>query len=300
MLGQARRKGTKLKHRGLSWQLSLHIAPAALASLAMLLASPASAEDASAPATENPEAIMAPVGSIGWVEFAADREKGNAFFSKVFGWTFEPFMDGYDTYAPAAGVGGGYRNAGEGDIPVLPFIIVADIDAKIAELTTAGSTVLLAKEAVGEGSIAVLTDATGNPLGLTDLTMPMDYLPDPFGDPAQLVPNAFCGIEIYGGDLAQARDFYSTHFGWTIEEPDGDYAGFDPPGGVGGVFQSHSPDASYVMYIWVDDVDPVLEAVAANGGTVAGDPGRAEGMPVFAYFLDPGGIMFGLMAPEGT
>lgn len=245
-------------------------------------------------------AAMAPVGSIGWIEFAANRETGNAFFSTVFGWQFEPYMDGYDIYAVPAGVGGGYRNAGEGDIPVLVFIVVADIDASIAALQAEGGELLLAKEPVGEGSIAVVTDCSGNPLGLTDLTTPLDYHPDPFGDPALLVPNAFCGIEIYGGDLETARGFYSRHFGWSMEEPAGEYMGFGAPAGVGGVFQSHSPQAAYVMYIWVEDVDPVLEAVAANGGSVLGEPGRAEGSPVFAYFNDPGGIMFGLMAPEGT
>lgn len=271
-----------------------------ISALASLLPAAAQAEAEAQPEPVAGNVPMAPVGSIGWLEFAADRESGNAFFSQVFGWTFEPYMDGYDIYSPATGLGGGYRNAGEDDIPVLPFIVVADIDAMLAALSAEGASVLLEKEPVGEGSIAVVTDCSGNPIGLTDLSTPLDYHPDPFGDPSRLVHGAFCGLEIYAADLAACSDFYSRHFGWAVEAPAGDYMGFDPHAGIGGVFQSHSPQAPYVAYIWVDDVDPVLELVTASGGQVLGEPGRAEGSPVFAYFTDPGGIMFGLMAPEGT
>lgn len=87
-------------------------------------------------------------------------------------------------------------------------------------------------------------------------------------------------------DADTVSEFYKDVIGWDIQEFDmggyNDYCMNDPETGetVAGVCHARGGNASlppqWLMYIYVDDLDKSLEAVAAKGGKVLGDK-RADG-----------------------
>jgi predicted enzyme related to lactoylglutathione lyase len=75
------------------------------------------------------------------------------------------------------------------------------------------------------------------------------------------------------------------------------YLGFNPGGGISGVFQSHTPSAPAVAYVYVPDVAATLTAIDAAGGRRTADPMSAPGMGTFGYFVDPSGTHVWLIGP---
>jgi predicted enzyme related to lactoylglutathione lyase len=124
----------------------------------------------------------------------------------------------------------------------------------------------------------------------------------------QIPDGAPCWIELLSSDPDRARSFYAELFGWTSEaggEEYGGYVNFSLGGRtIAGMMgrtpeMGDAPDA-WSIYFATDDVRKTVEAVEANGGTVAMPP-----MPVpadghlghFAFVSDPAGAFLGLWQP---
>ena len=75
------------------------------------------------------------------------------------------------------------------------------------------------------------------------------------------------------------------------------FVGFDAGAGIGGVFQSHSPAAKSMAYIYSADVPASIAAIEAAGGSRMGDPMPVPGMGTFGYFSDISGTVMGLIGP---
>ncbi len=114
----------------------------------------------------------------------------------------------------------------------------------------------------------------------------------------------FCWADLLPVDQARAIGFYRDLLGWSAEAggeefggyamahlgeqtPESTVAGINAPMGGGG------PPA-WTIYLATDDLDATLEAVAANGGSLAFGPHDIPGMGRTAYCLDPTGAGFGL------
>ncbi|MFD1505371.1 VOC family protein [Georgenia yuyongxinii] len=102
-------------------------------------------------------------------------------------------------------------------------------------------------------------------------------------------------------EVARAKVFYSTVFGWTFSSfgQDEDYAGVEAGGAlVGGLYKAppDSPTAPGVrVYVLVTDLEATLAAVEAAGGSVT-KPRTfiADGMGWWAEIADPDGWWLGL------
>ena len=114
-------------------------------------------------------------------------------------------------------------------------------------------------------------------------------------------------FEIPADDVARAKEFYSSIFGWQLQDmPEMDYTIVQTtavdenqmptaPGAINGGLMRRSQDTpSPVLTIDVESVDQALEQVEAAGGKVVRPRTEIPGMGAFAYFTDPDGNTLGL------
>jgi predicted enzyme related to lactoylglutathione lyase len=106
-----------------------------------------------------------------------------------------------------------------------------------------------------------------------------------------------CYLELPALDVAQSAEFYSKVFGWPMRRRgDGATAFDDPTGEVSGAFVlGRRPGAApgLLVYIMVDNVAGVCDAVLAHGGTIVQAIG-ADAPEITARFRDPAGNIIGL------
>ncbi len=115
-------------------------------------------------------------------------------------------------------------------------------------------------------------------------------------------------FEIPTDDLARAKDFYGSIFGWNLQTMDEmDYTiamttAVDDqtqmptePGAInGGMMKRSSDTPSPVLTIGVGSIDDSLHRVEAAGGAVVQPRTEIPGMGAFAYFKDTEGNVLGL------
>lgn len=113
-------------------------------------------------------------------------------------------------------------------------------------------------------------------------------------------PNAApCWLDLGSSDKDASKAFYGALFGWTAEdagEDFGHYTSFLKDGKqVAGCMAndgSMGPDG-WTSYLATDDVAKVVEAAAANGGTVEAPPMPVGDLGQMAFVSDPGGAFIG-------
>lgn len=125
---------------------------------------------------------MAKSGVFGWHELmTSDVEGAKAFYGATLGWTFNEIKMGLSTYwlaksngRPAAGFVDMGRGATAGTPPHwFSYIMVDDIEARVAAIEASGGKVQRAPFAVGGiGRIALVSDANGADLGLMQRGLP--------------------------------------------------------------------------------------------------------------------------------
>jgi predicted enzyme related to lactoylglutathione lyase len=113
----------------------------------------------------------------------------------------------------------------------------------------------------------------------------------------------WCYFEIPAVDVHQSAAFYEKVFGWNIRHRDSARPSFDAPGNISGAWvtgrQAHR-EAGLLPYIWVDEMDAVLERIAAEGGEIVEARRRdSPGGEWIATFRDPAGNLIGLYQEGG-
>lgn len=108
---------------------------------------------------------------IAWFEvMGKDAKATQAFYGDVLGWSFDPMPgnDGYGLVQDTNGVGGG---VGEAPVSWSTFYVaVDDLAAAVARAEKAGGTVLMPPTPIPSGTIAVIGDPNGQPVGLAQMT----------------------------------------------------------------------------------------------------------------------------------
>jgi uncharacterized protein len=93
--------------------------------------------------------------------------------------------------------------------------------------------------------------------------------------------------------------FYGELFGWGMRAvPGGRYTVVDTRGGGGidgGIGRSQTGDPWATFYVEVDDLQAALDRVGALGGRTAWPVTELPGVPAFAMFHDPDGLLVGLV-----
>jgi len=103
-----------------------------------------------------------------------DAEKAQAFYSKIFGWTFKAFPGDMPywlvTTGPASepGIDGGIMLR-QGDMPAgtTNTMAVESVDTSVEAIKAAGGTIIMEKMAIpGMGWVAYAVDLDGNQFGV--------------------------------------------------------------------------------------------------------------------------------------
>jgi len=106
-----------------------------------------------------------------------------------------------------------------------------------------------------------------------------------------------CYVEIPALDINASATFYRNIFGWNIRRRgDGNIAFDDGVGEVSGTWilgRRASTEPGLLIYIMVNNVATIIDAVVANGGTIV-QPIGGDAPEITARFADPAGNVLGL------
>jgi predicted enzyme related to lactoylglutathione lyase len=230
---------------------------------------------------------------------ANDLAASSSFYARVFGWQLQTMSAELTGFVPPAGPPGALRaNVPAGFPGMVPYIGVADVDAMLEKVVSAGGAVERAPWVMpGAGKLARFKDPSGTIYGLTDAMMPTEghRLPMPIGSNPKPPAGTICHLEMYAADGASAARFFGELFGWGTLPTMPQYVAFDPGICVGGIFQSHTPAMPAMAYVYASDVAAKLAEIEAAGGQRMGQPMRMPGAGCFGYFKDPSGTSMGLI-----
>ncbi len=177
------------------------------------------------------------------------------------------------------------------------FFFVDDLDATLAEITSAGGNVLAPPFEIPDGArVSVVTDPSGAMFALiSEGRQPGPYFSMEVG--------AVSWVELMTRRPDEARAFYHQVFGWkaTTEDAGGmAYTVFSLAATqVGGMIETpaHLPDDvpdTWSVYFTVADCQAIVEEAAELGGQVILPPTQTPIGP-FAVLADPQGAVFQVM-----
>ena len=252
-------------------------------------------------------------GNFVWYELmTTDPAAAERFYTRVVGWTAaDAGMPGMKYTLLSAG---GHQIAGMMALPPeaggMPpcwtgYVAVDDVDAKAAEIATAGGSVLhLPDDIPGVGRFAVVADPQGASFCIfKGLMQAGEALPP---QPSQEMPGAVGWHELNAGALDAAWGFYSRVFGWTRDQaidmgPAGTYQLFAVRGQAKGGMMNKPPGMpvpNWQFYFNVEAIDAAVARVGAGGGKVINGPMEVPGGSWIVNAVDPQGAMFALVAPR--
>lgn len=132
--------------------------------------------------------------------------------------------------------------------------------------------------------------------------------------------NRVVHFEIHANDLERAKKFYSSVFGWKMQQMGSEFGnyvvvmtgpGMDKleelpknPGINGGMMARNAPTPpqgqgpnAYVCIVSVDDIDAYIKKVEAAGGKPQTDKMDVPGVGLLRYYKDTEGNIFGMIQP---
>ena len=237
-------------------------------------------------------------GTFSWADLSTtDAHVAKAFYGGLFGWSYDDFP---------AGEGQVYSMARKGDHTVAAlsqtadqpphwnnYVTVDSADDTATKAQELGGTVVAPAFDVMEdvGRMAIVQDPTGAMLCV--------WQPGS-NHGATLVnePGAMTWNDLSTPDVETAATFYSSLFGWRIEEipqAEGYRVIFNGERSNGGMRPDKDMPAFWMPYFGIEDVEQGMERVRELGGAVHAGP-----LPVpqgrFAIVADPQGAGFAIWA----
>ena len=116
--------------------------------------------------------------------------------------------------------------------------------------------------------------------------------------------NPFVHVELHTSDLARARQFYSSLFGWTLQDvpmPGGSYTMIDVGGGTGGgmmVNQVPGTPSHWMAYVGVDDIEASTKKARELGATVLVEVTEVGSFGWMSVIADPTGATVAMWKPK--
>jgi predicted enzyme related to lactoylglutathione lyase len=252
-----------------------------------------------------------PDGTPIWFELnAVDRDKAQAFYAAVMGWSIAPLPgDAHGGYLVAtapdgAGVGGFAVVAP--DTPALPgwsiYFGMADVDAAAREVRRLGGEIRVEPmDLPGIGRLAIAADPQGN--GFTLMKGASSEPSRAFIQGMQSGHGVW--IELATSAPDDALTFYGALFGWEKlgampMGPMGDYVfignGETRPGAI--MASEASGGAGWRSYFYIPDIHAGIAAAIRMGGLLQQGPDPIPGGDYSAIIADPNGAQVGIVGPR--
>lgn len=250
-----------------------------------------------------------PQGTPCWVDLmAADLERTEAFYGRIFGWTFTESQPEYGGYCmglvrgePVVGLSPTMPGMEEAPHVWTVYLASDDIAATDAAATRTGAKTLAPPMEVAPfGWMGLWFDPSGAAFGAWQASQHTGFnVVEEHGAPA------WC--DLMSRDYDAAREFYAAVFGYTYDDADIQggmrYAMFTVPGGdrpAGGI-GDRSGDPGPMPSAWsvcfqVDDVDATAKDIPDAGGTVLAEPYDFE-YGRLSIAAGPDGEVFALLTP---
>lgn len=114
--------------------------------------------------------------------------------------------------------------------------------------------------------------------------------------------NAVVHFNISGPEPYELERFYTTLFGWALNDTGMNYALVDTQAGHGingGIGPSGDAPAGVTVYVAVGDLAATMERAVSLGAAVVLDPFEIPGVISLAMFVDPWGHAIGLLGADG-
>ncbi|HUQ62707.1 MAG TPA: VOC family protein [Acidimicrobiales bacterium] len=237
----------------------------------------------------------------------SDTPRAQEFYCQLFGWEAEEpneELGGYFNFTKdGVRVGGGMSNqpdAGPGN--VWSVYLATDDATKTVEVATAkGSQTIVEAMAVNDlGTMAVITDAGGAPIGMWQPGSHKGF--GVFGEAG--TPSWF---ELHTRDYDNTVSFYRDVFRWDTQSmgdtPEFRYTtqvqGDDQLAGImdASAFLPEGVPAHWSVYFGSDDTDATLAKIVELGGSIV-TPAEDTPYGRLATAADPMGAQFKLVAPN--
>lgn len=110
-----------------------------------------------------------------------------------------------------------------------------------------------------------------------------------------------CWVDLSTDDLAKAKTFYGTLFGWATQDGPPEIGGYvmceikgKPVAGLAPKMGDPEAPTAWTTYLASDDADATAAKVAAAGGQVISEPFDILDVGRMGIAVDPGGAMFGI------
>jgi predicted enzyme related to lactoylglutathione lyase len=240
---------------------------------------------------------------------AADVEGAKKFYGELFGWRFKSDKDYDHVMVGDVGIGGIMKNQSPAPPHWIGYIAVDDVDKTVATIQKNGGKVLMPKMDMPEvGQFAYTADAHGAAFS------PMHYVGKDANKPEPDRPGmwTFCWDELLSPDPDAAAKFYSTVFGWGVENlemPGMRYTllkrtGVKDSQGVernaGGVMKMMEgvPHPFWMPYVAVEKCDDNAAKAKRLGATVVVPPTDIPNIGRFACYMDPQKAAISVLQPQ--
>lgn len=248
--------------------------------------------------------------AIAWDELhSKDRDKAEAFYNTLFGWTSTPVEMGPDyTYHLLNRADNGQMFAGshqqgdeEKDVPSYWLISLgtSDVDKATAKASELGATIIMEPMDIpGTGRFSLFLDPQGAAVAALSY-FDGGTAPDRGEGPGHIIWH-----ELVTGDPAASGAFYSAVFDFDYKEEDmGGLKAmvFEQNGeGFADVLPKPAPEApdAWLFYVEVKNAQETIDLAQQSGGSVVAPLMPLPPIGQIAWLADPTGAVFGIMQPS--
>ncbi|SDB88256.1 hypothetical protein GA0111570_10658 [Raineyella antarctica] len=243
-----------------------------------------------------------PQGRPIWIDLTTtDADKARAFYSALFGWTYEDQGPDFGNYNMIKS-GDAYIGGLMGRVPEMPagpdawtvYLQTPDAQATCDKAVANGGAVIVPPMPVGTSGTMGLVADPGH--GATGFWQPSDFV----GIEAFMVAGAPCWFELFTPAYDASLDFYREVFGWTVEPmADTDEFRYSTNGpestataGIGqATWLGEGQPAYWRTYLGATDVDETAKKILGLGGSVV-SPVQDSPYGRFGEFMDDQGARF--------